>query len=82
MKIRGHVSGDRFDLGQNRKLGRPYLAQMFRYGDWPDALAAYNGGPGHLQDWITAGRAETALHCVGWSLSLSAIALLFAERLL
>ena len=33
--------GDRFDLQQNRRLGRAYLAQMFlRYGNWPDALAA------------------------------------------
>ena len=49
--------GDRFDLRQNRLLGRAYLAQMFRrYGNWPDALAAYNWGPGNVDGWIAAGR--------------------------
>lgn len=49
--------GDRFDLQQNRLLGRAYLAQMFRrYGNWSDALAAYNWGPGNLDLWIAAGR--------------------------
>jgi soluble lytic murein transglycosylase-like protein len=27
-----------------------------RYGNWPDALAAYNWGPGNLEAWIAAGR--------------------------
>jgi hypothetical protein len=49
--------GDRFDLRQNRLLGRAYLAQMFRrYGNWPDALAAYNWGPTNLDTWIAGGR--------------------------
>jgi len=49
--------GDRFDLQQNRRLGRAYLAQMFlRYGNWPDALAAYNWGPGNMDLWIGGGR--------------------------
>ena len=49
--------GDRFDLRQNRMLGRAYLARMFeRYGNWPDALAAYNWGPGNVDAWIVAGR--------------------------
>jgi hypothetical protein len=49
--------GDRFDLLQNRRLGRAYLAQMFlRYGNWPDALAAYNWGPGNIDQWIGGGR--------------------------
>lgn len=49
--------GDRFDLKENRLLGRAYLAQMFRrYGDWPDALAAYNWGPANLDKWIAGGR--------------------------
>lgn len=49
--------GDRFDLRQNRLLGRAYLAHLYRrYGDWPDALAAYNWGPGNLDQWIAEGR--------------------------
>ena len=49
--------GDRFDEKQNRALGRAYLARMFRrYGSWPDALAAYNWGPGNLDMWISSGR--------------------------
>lgn len=49
--------GDRFDLRQNRRLGRAYLAQMFRrYGNWPDALAAYNWGPANVDAWIAGGR--------------------------
>jgi hypothetical protein len=49
--------GDRFDLEQNRLLGRAYLARMlWRYGNWPDALAAYNWGPGKVDRWIAGGR--------------------------
>jgi hypothetical protein len=49
--------GDRFESAQNRALGRAYLADMFRrYGSWPDALAAYNWGPGHMSNWISSGR--------------------------
>ena len=49
--------GDRFDESQNRALGRTYLAQMYRrYGSWPDAVAAYNWGPGHMDSWIGSGR--------------------------
>jgi hypothetical protein len=54
--------GDRFDLAQNRALGRAYLAQMYRrYGNWPDAIAAYNWGPGNLDAWIGGGRAADKL---------------------
>jgi hypothetical protein len=50
--------GDRFDERENRALGRAYLAQMYRrYRSWPDAIAAYNWGPGHLDGWISGGRA-------------------------
>ena len=49
--------GDRFDETGNRALGRAYLAHMFRrYGSWSDAIAAYNWGPGHLDEWIGGGR--------------------------
>jgi soluble lytic murein transglycosylase-like protein len=54
--------GDRFDLWQNRLLGRAYLAQMFRrFGNWPDALAAYNWGPGNMDLWIGGGRRANEL---------------------
>jgi len=49
--------GDRFDVGENRALGRAYLAQLYRrYGNWADAIAAYNWGIGNLDTWIKAGR--------------------------
>jgi hypothetical protein len=49
--------GDRFDLFENRQLGRAYLAHLYRrYGNWPDAIAAYNWGPGNMDSWITSGR--------------------------
>jgi hypothetical protein len=54
--------GDRFDIYQNRVLGRAYLAHLFRrYGNWPDAVAAYNWGPGNLESWIAAGRPDARL---------------------
>src|SRR5207302_11011522 len=54
--------GNRFDLGENRQLGRAYLAGMFRrYGNWTDAVAAYNWGPGNLDRWIAAGRPADGL---------------------
>ena len=49
--------GDRFDLTQNRAIGRAYLALLHRrYGNWPDAISAYNWGLGRLDLWIRAGR--------------------------
>lgn len=54
--------GDRFDMRENRLLGRAFLAKMYqRYGNWPDAIAAYNWGPGHLDQWIANGRPTEAL---------------------
>lgn len=51
--------GNRFDLEENRQLGRAYLARMYeRYGNWRDTLLAYNWGPGNLDLWIRAGRPE------------------------
>ncbi|MGH7110015.1 MAG: lytic transglycosylase domain-containing protein [Stellaceae bacterium] len=50
-------SGDRFDPAQNRTIGRAYLAQLYRrYGNWPEAVAAYNWGIGNVDKWIKAGR--------------------------
>jgi hypothetical protein len=55
-------SGDRFDLAGNRVLGRAYLARMYRrYGNWSDAITAYNWGPGNLDAWISSGRAVDRL---------------------
>src|SRR3954466_12959423 len=52
--------GNRFDVRENRLLGRAYLARMFgRYGNWPYALAAYNWGPGNVDRWV-AGRRDPA----------------------
>jgi hypothetical protein len=49
--------GDRFDDTENRALGRAYLAHLYRrYGSWPDAVAAYNWGPGRMDVWISGGR--------------------------
>jgi hypothetical protein len=49
--------GNRFDLDENRVLGRAYLTRMYqRYGNWRDTLLAYNWGPGNLDLWIKAGR--------------------------
>ena len=49
--------GDRFDAVENRALGRNYLAELYRrYRDWPDAVAAYNWGPGNMDAWIDRGR--------------------------
>ncbi|HZT89633.1 MAG TPA: lytic transglycosylase domain-containing protein [Stellaceae bacterium] len=54
--------GDRFDPEENRRLGRAYLARMYaRYGNWSDAVAAYNWGPGNLDAWIAGGRPPTRL---------------------
>jgi integrase len=50
-------NGDRFDPGENRALGRAYLARLYhRYANWVDAVAAYNWGPGHMDAWIDSGR--------------------------
>jgi len=51
--------GDRFDLAQNRAIGRAYLAQLYgHYRNWPDAIAAYNWGLGRVDAWVRAGRPQ------------------------
>jgi hypothetical protein len=47
----------RLDLAKNRQLGRACLAHLYwRYGNWPDAIAADNWGPGNMDWWIASGR--------------------------
>jgi hypothetical protein len=54
--------GDRFDATQNRALGRAYLGHLHaRYGNWPDAIAAYNWGLGNVDAWLRAGRPAEGL---------------------
>lgn len=54
--------GNRFDVVQNRAIGRAYLALLYgRYRNWPDAISAYNWGMGHLDSWIKAGRQPETL---------------------
>ena len=49
--------GNRLDMAQNRAIGRAYLGLLYRrYGNWPDAISAYNWGLGRLDLWIRAGR--------------------------
>lgn len=48
---------DPFDETQNREGGKRYLAAQFeKYGNWQDALAAYNWGPENVDKWIAGGR--------------------------
>ena len=55
-------NGDRFDPDDNRRLGRAYLALLHRrYGNWTDAVIAYNWGPGNFARWQAAGRPLGAL---------------------
>src|SRR5215472_18848590 len=54
--------GNRFDLTENRAIGRAYLAQLYtRYKNWPDAIAAYNWGMNNVDTWIRAGRPRERL---------------------
>jgi Transglycosylase SLT domain len=54
--------GDRFDLAENRAIGRAYLEQLYRrYHSWPDAIAAYNWGIGRVNAWLAAGRPAAKL---------------------
>ena len=41
---------------QNREGGHRYLGQLFdKYGNWDQALAAYNWGPGNVDKWLEKG---------------------------
>lgn len=48
---------DRFDPRNNIQAGTAYLRQMYdQFGNWNDALAAYNAGPGRMSQ-VKAGTA-------------------------
>jgi hypothetical protein len=54
--------GNRFDMAQNRAIGRAYLDLLYRrYGNWTDAVSAYNWGMGNLDRWISRGRQSERL---------------------
>ena len=46
-------SGMLYDPETNIKYGTYLLSRFYdRYGDWELALAAYNGGPGNVDEWL------------------------------
>jgi hypothetical protein len=48
--------GNRFDIEQNRTLGRAYLNLLHRrYGNWVAAISAYNWGMSRVDSWIKGG---------------------------
>ena len=54
--------GNRFDIAQNRAIGRAYLGLLYRrYRNWTDAVTAYNWGMGNLDRWIIRGRQSERL---------------------
>jgi len=54
--------GNRFKIDENRTIGRAYIALLHRrYGNWVDAISAYNWGPGKVDGWIKEGRPTARL---------------------
>lgn len=50
-----------YNAAENYAGGREYLAQMYgKFGNWHDALAAYNWGPGNVQNALRKHRAFPA----------------------
>ena len=42
-----------YDPETNIKYGTYYLSRLYdRYGDWDLTFAAYNGGPGNVDEWL------------------------------
>lgn len=61
VSVRQKLGEDPFDLRANVLAGAAYLRAMLdRYGDLPSALAAYNAGPGRVDDWRLNGHALPA----------------------
>lgn len=50
------IVGNPDDPAVNLRLGAVYLDRQFRrFGSWPQALGAYNAGPGRMGSWIKDG---------------------------
>jgi len=50
---------DKWDIGQNIDGGVRYLSQLYsKFGDWPTALMAYNGGMGNVERGTVSGAAR------------------------
>lgn len=50
-----------FDPSQNIQAGETYLQQLYsQYGNWTQALEAYNEGPGNLAKQLAAGTTPTS----------------------
>src|SRR4051794_13797539 len=50
---------DPYNEAQNRAEIPKLAGELFdKYGNWDDALAAYNWGPGNVDKWIARGRNE------------------------
>jgi hypothetical protein len=53
----GFSASDLYDPTSNAQAGLSYLQQLYnQFGNWTDALEAYNGGPSH----VTAGTVSSA----------------------
>lgn len=61
---------DPYNINENLQGGATYLSQMFqRFGNWRDALAAYNAGPGNLKAGY--GYADSVLAAAGVSSNMN-----------
>lgn len=57
LTARYRLGGNPWDARANIHAGAAYLREMVdRYGDLPTAFAAYNAGPGRVDDWRQRGR--------------------------
>lgn len=61
------------DLTSNIQGGINYLSQLYsEFGNWPDALAAYNWGPGNVQNYGSGNYPASVQNYVSSVLSLAA----------
>lgn len=53
-----NLGPDRFDPQTNIEAGTAYLGQLYKqFGNWPDAISAYNAGPNRWRQVQAGGRA-------------------------